>query len=57
MAFVDNLRECTAACVESVDCVAIDYSKETCVEILKQVYNETNLVDAENSVHYYIGDC
>ena len=55
--YVDNLGECIEGCVDSVNCVAIDYIEDVCFEILKQDYNETNLVDAENAVHYYIGDC
>ena len=55
--FVDNLGECIEACVDSEDCVAVDYIDTFCFEILKQDYNETSLVDAENAVHYYIGTC
>ena len=56
-AYVDNLEECIEGCVDADDCVAIDYVEDVCFEIAKQIYSETNLIIAENALHYYIGTC
>jgi len=56
--YVENVVECQEMCLDnSGTCVAVDYIGDDCYEILKSEYSRANLVDDENSIHYYIVPC
>ena len=56
--YAGNAIECQEMCLDNSDeCVAVDYVGDDCYEILKSDYSRANLVDDQNSIHYYIVPC
>jgi len=56
--YVENLAECQEQCLDNIDeCAAVDFVDDACYEISKEEYNEANLVDNQDSIHYYVVPC
>ena len=58
MEYAENLAECQQVCLDnSKECAAVDYVGDACYDISKGEYNEANLVDNQDSTHYYVVPC